>query len=147
MDDGQDPHMGQSLEGLNIRDDSNFANLTMLMAIASQTGANVCGLERLVNDSGLPEGNKEKERIAGRLQGFNPKDNQVWKEITRRFGSNIKQPELLSVANVLASNAHIKLDRDAKRRKTVLVKWFEENWVSIRPFLDYVVLEEANRVN
>ena len=90
-------------------------------------------------------GTKEKERIAERLAGFNPKDNSVWHEITQRFGASIKQPELLSIANVLAQNANIKLDRDAKRRKSVLIKWFEENWASIRPFLDYVVLEDSHQ--
>ena len=87
---------------------------------------------------------KEKERIANRLGNFNPKDTPVWREITQRFGSSIKQPELLSIATVLAQNANIKLDRDAKRRKSVLVKWFEENWQIIRPYLDYVVLEESH---
>ena len=87
---------------------------------------------------------KEKERIANRLANFNPKDTPVWREITQRFGSSIKQPELLSIATVLAQNANIKLDRDAKRRKSVLIKWFQENWQVIRPFLDYVVLEESH---
>ncbi|EAX97547.1 hypothetical protein TVAG_006780 [Trichomonas vaginalis G3] len=86
---------------------------------------------------------KEKERIAERLGSFNPKDNAVWHEITQRFGANIKQPELLSIANVLAQNASIKLDRDAKRRKSVLIKWFEENWNAIQPYLAYVVLEDT----
>ena len=90
---------------------------------------------------------KEKERIANRLNNFNPKDTPVWREITQRFGSSIKQPELLSIATVLAQNAHIKLDRDAKRRKAVLIKWFEENWAAIYPYLDYVVLEDGDHTN
>ena len=85
---------------------------------------------------------KEKDRIFQRMSGFDPKDNQAWREITARFGSNIKHPELLSIAEVLAKNANVKLDRDAKRRKTVLIKWFSENWVAISPFLNYVVLED-----
>ena len=90
---------------------------------------------------------KEKERIASRLSGFNPKDNMVWHEITQKFGASIKQPELLSIATVLAQNANVKLDRDAKRRKSVLIKWFEENWAAIKPFLDYVVLEDSHPQN
>jgi hypothetical protein len=54
------------------------------------------------------------------LDGFNAKDNVIWREITRRFGNNAKQPELLSIAGALASNANLKLDRDAKMRKSVL---------------------------
>ena len=90
------------------------------------------------------EANNEKKRISERLNGFNPRDNNAWKEISRRFGSNIKHPELLSIANVLASSANVRLDRDAKRRKTVLIKWFQENWAAISPFLDYVVLEDTH---
>jgi hypothetical protein len=85
--------------------------------------------------------NPEKRRIASRLSGFNPKDAGVWRELSRRFGTNVNQPELVSIATVLAQSANIKLDRDAKRRKAVLIKWFEENWTEIAPFLDYVVLE------
>jgi len=86
--------------------------------------------------------NDEKMRIAYRLQGFNPKDNHVTQEITRRFGSNLKQGELVGIAQVIAEKAQIKLDRDAKRRKNVLLKWFSENWETITPFLDYIVLED-----
>jgi hypothetical protein len=87
----------------------------------------------------------EKSRIATRLDGFNPKDNDVWRAITGKFGATLKQPELLSIARILSANANIKLDRDAKRRKSVLVKWFEENWSSISPFLEYVVLEDTRK--
>ena len=86
--------------------------------------------------------NPEKFRIAVRLAGFNPKDNFVTKEITRRFGANLKQGELINIAQVIAENAQIKLDRDARRRKNVLLRWFEEHWVQITPYLDYIVLED-----
>jgi hypothetical protein len=95
-------------------------------------------------DEGLPFA-AEKQRIASRLDGFSPKDTPAWREITRRFGANIKQPELVSIASVLAQSTNIKLDRDAKRRKAVLIKWFEENWTTVAPFLDHVVLEHASR--
>ena len=88
--------------------------------------------------------NDEKIRIAYRLQGFNPKDNHVIQEITRRFGSNLKQGELVGIAQVIADKAQIKLDRDAKRRKNVLLKWFSENWNTIITFIDYIVLEDNN---
>ena len=86
----------------------------------------------------------EKVRIAMRLAGFNPKDNPVTQEITRRFGSTIKHGELVGIAQAIADKAQIKLDRDAKRRKNVLLKWFSENWDVISPFLDYIVLEDNN---
>jgi hypothetical protein len=95
-------------------------------------------------DNQLPA-NRDKARITSRLGAFNAKDTFVWREITRRFGSNVKQPELVSIATVLAQSTSIKLDRDAKRRKSVLIMWFQENWASVSPFLDYVVLESSTR--
>ena len=91
--------------------------------------------------TGVPM-NPEKLRIAMRLAGFNPKENFVTKEITRRFGANLKQGELINIAQVIAENAQIKLDRDARRRKNVLLRWFEEHWTQITPYLDYIVLED-----
>jgi hypothetical protein len=90
---------------------------------------------------GAVASNPEKQRIADRLYGFDHRDNDVWKAISQKFGTNIKQQELLSIASVLAERAGIRLDRDAKRRKSVLVKWFDENWAAVSPYLDYVVLQ------
>jgi hypothetical protein len=83
----------------------------------------------------------EHQRIMSRLVGYSSKDSGVWREIVRRFGKKIKQPELVSIAAAVAHSADVRLDRDAKRRKKVLIKWFEEHWAAIAPFLDYVVLE------
>lgn len=88
--------------------------------------------------------NDEKRRIAMRMNGFDVKDNRVWAEIAKRFGVNVKQGELTNIAQVIAKHAGIKLDRDAKRRKCVLLKWFDENWEKIYPFLDYVVLASSS---
>lgn len=84
----------------------------------------------------------EKIRIQDRLQGFVPKLSRPWIEIQNRFGDNITHGELLSIAEVLAASARIFLDRDAKRRKSVLIKWFHENWLKIYPFLNYIILEK-----
>lgn len=84
----------------------------------------------------------EKQRIAIRMNGFDYKENHVWDEIVKRFGSNIKRGELTNIAQLLADTAGIKLDRDAKRRKSVLLKWFDEHWEKVLPLLDYVVLSD-----
>jgi hypothetical protein len=125
-----------------LKDDASLAQFALLMGYNGQQGP--MDFSQLINASPHCDSSKEKDRIANRLSGFNSKDNTVWKAITQRFGSNIKQPELLSMAQVLASHANIKLDRDAKRRKSVLIKWFEENWLSIEPYLQFVVLEDAH---
>lgn len=84
----------------------------------------------------------EKRRIRDRLNGFHPKQSLVWREIKRRFGNQLRHGELLSIAEVAATFAGVFLDRDAKRRKSVLIKWFQENWNVLLPYLSCVVLED-----
>jgi len=84
----------------------------------------------------------EKARIAVRLGGFDSKENHVWEELSKRFGADIKRGELTNIAILLSETLKIKLDRDAKRRKCVLLKWFDENWEMIYPLLDYVILDD-----
>lgn len=86
----------------------------------------------------------EKSRVNDRLNGFVAKESFIWNELSRRFGSDLHHGELLSIAVVISDFSQIFLDRDAKRRKTVLIKWFQENWSSIAPFLSFVVLEDAS---
>ena len=130
LDAGIAPQVSDSLQLLNL--------IKMTAA-----GGDSSGIDAIFNQQPAEQNNREKERIADRLKNFNPKDNPVWHKITQKFGPNIKQPELLSIAEVLSNSANVKLDRDAKRRKTVLIKWFSENWAAISPYLDFVVLEES----
>ena len=111
--------------------------------------ASRCDMEEVGCETKVQKNNiyDERERIAMRMEGFNQKDNCAWLELTKRFGQNIKRSELMNIAQVLADAANIKLDRDAKRRKSVLLKWFDEHWTRIRPLLDYIVLEGDGEEN
>ena len=92
--------------------------------------------------SGEECGNKEElERVRLRVKNFDWKKSKVWKILTQQFGEKLTHEELTSVAELLSNSLKIKLDRDAKRRKIVLVKWFEENWSYIEPVLRYIVLD------
>lgn len=85
----------------------------------------------------------DKSKINSRIQGFDQKNCLVWKEICKKFGSSLSHNELLSIAQVIASNCNIKVDRDAKRRKEVLIKWFDENTEVILPFLNYMKIDDG----
>ena len=141
MNDTQSQPQGVGDENQEAMD--RFFHYRDLMQQHQMGGNNEVNIDFNLQRNIYSEVNTEKKRISERLNGFNPRENNAWKEISRRFGSSIKQPELLSIATILANNANIRLDRDAKRRKTVLIKWFQENWDTISPFLDYVVLEET----
>jgi hypothetical protein len=49
--------------------------------------------------------------------------------------------ELVSIGLLVADRLNITLDRDARRRKIVLLKWFDENWPLIEPLLPEIILE------
>jgi hypothetical protein len=57
------------------------------------------------------------------------------------YGPKVSQNELLSIADLIAEAIQIKPDRDARRRKIVMIKWFDDNWALIQPMLGSVVLE------
>lgn len=86
----------------------------------------------------------ERRKVDRRLEGFTPTTSRAWREICERYGSGLNQTELLSLAEVISIHLGLKVDRDAKRRKEVLIKWFDENFDQILPFLDHVILEDSS---
>ncbi|OHS96568.1 hypothetical protein TRFO_37278 [Tritrichomonas foetus] len=89
----------------------------------------------------------ERKRVDSRLKGFSVRESAAWKEICKRFGPNLNQTELLSLAEVIAKQANLKVDREAKRRKEVLIKWYEENLTEVMEYLPYVVLQDSEGRN
>jgi hypothetical protein len=83
----------------------------------------------------------EIHRIQRRLNGFNWKKSQAWRHLSFQFGPTLTQEELVSIAELIAHRTGIRLDRDARRRKMVMLKWFEEHWTVIQPLLGLVVLD------
>lgn len=60
---------------------------------------------------------------------------------TQFSGTMIKQNELLSIAHCVSEKTSVKLDREATRRKSVLLKWFDDNWDQILPTLQFIRLD------
>jgi hypothetical protein len=73
-----------------------------------------------------------------RIAGFNPEISPACRALGGKFGSTIKD-EVLCIAEVLGAEIGIYPDRDAKRRKIVLLKWYDENWERIQPFLGRIM--------
>jgi hypothetical protein len=82
----------------------------------------------------------EIERVQERVRDFNWRRSQVWAHLTWAYGPIVTQEELVSLATMLSKQLRIRLDRDARRRKPVMIKWFEENWYQIFPCLRFVTL-------
>lgn len=90
-------------------------------------------------DAGLSE---ERERVQRRIEGFDWPKSPVWLHLCCLYGPKLKQDELVSIADIIVKKLEIKLDRDARRRKVVMIKWFEENWIRIRQILPFIVLDD-----
>ena len=83
----------------------------------------------------------ERARVEKRVAGFVYRKSPVWKHLCQHYGPKLRQEELVSIADVLCDKLNIKLDRDARRRKVVIVKWFEEHWHQVQHILAYISLE------
>ena len=71
---------------------------------------------------------------------FDYKSCNAFKVITENyFYPTIRQTELVSIATMLAGAANLKVDRDAKRRKDLLFKWFEDHWDDVKVHLPRLV--------
>ena len=60
------------------------------------------------------------------------------------FGSHVSHRFLLDIANQLSQKLNISIDRDTKRRKLVLVKWFEEHWDSLSNHVGNLNVDQEN---
>ncbi|MDR1366004.1 MAG: hypothetical protein LBJ03_02845 [Holosporales bacterium] len=78
--------------------------------------------------------------IHHRLAGFDAESSDTWERLRRHYG-NASSRELFSIGCVIAQMAQIPSpDRNCRRSKAVLVKWFYENGGVVEPFLDSVKL-------
>jgi hypothetical protein len=78
----------------------------------------------------------EKEWVRQQLQGFEPLESAPWEFIVARCRGGISKNELVSLGQVCSVQLHITLYREYKRRKSVMLKWFNDHWDTIYPFLD-----------
>jgi hypothetical protein len=89
-----------------------------------------------------------KDRILTemRLKDFDPEHCPAATLLTRLFGTTINATDLVRLAETCAFCLDIYLDREARRRKSVLLKWFDENLQAIGPFLsEHIVVENKSQ--
>lgn len=83
----------------------------------------------------------ELERVRRRMGEFVWQDSYAWQMLSAYYGKKINLSELITIAEVLTTVSPLRIDRDARRRKAVMVKWFDENWMQIQPLLPMIVLQ------
>ncbi|KAH0786320.1 glycosyl hydrolase family protein [Histomonas meleagridis] len=86
------------------------------------------GVNQAIYDLARQPMSAEKERVRLKLIGFDQNTSEAWNYISKNFGQDVKQHCLCEMAKYLSLKRSIPLDRDSKRRKSVLIKWFHDNW-------------------
>jgi hypothetical protein len=77
----------------------------------------------------------EKEWLEKEMEQFTATDSDAWRLLTNLYGSKISKEELLSVGQVTSIELNIELVREYKRRKETMIKWFQNHFDRIEPFL------------
>ncbi|OHT13120.1 hypothetical protein TRFO_16881 [Tritrichomonas foetus] len=83
----------------------------------------------------------ERLKIGERLKDYDYEKSEAWRAIKSLGWDSLNQKELLSVAYVISNKCGAVIDREAKRRKAILVKWFDENLEAIQPYFKSIKLE------
>jgi hypothetical protein len=89
----------------------------------------------------------EREWLAREMNGFVAHETEAWKYLTGRFGERIAKEEILSLAQISSifnTDLEFPLVREYKRRKETIIKWFDANFLKLRPFLETVEVIERS---
>ena len=78
---------------------------------------------------------KEKELNRIRLLGWSLEYSPANNYLTARF-PKFNKNILEDLAKVVSIQLQIPLDREAQRNKTICIKWFDEHFSLIKPFLE-----------
>jgi hypothetical protein len=54
--------------------------------------------------------------------------------------SDMTRRSMYSLATILGALANVPLERDFSRRKELIIKWFDDNYDALEPFLRFIEL-------
>ena len=87
----------------------------------------------------------DRIKVQTRLNGFDSENSIAYKYLREISEHDFKHFELLKLAKYLAKrHPCLKIDREAKRRKSVLIKWYDENFDVLKPFIDNLAFEDKD---
>ena len=87
----------------------------------------------------------ESDFVREKLTNFDPKSCKAWINLTAKYGAKISQNQLLSMAEIVSTQLHLGLFREYKRRKEMLIKWFDENFDIVWPYIEsHVTVVDIN---
>jgi hypothetical protein len=77
----------------------------------------------------------EQQLIAQRVRDFSVTDSRPWHYFVSCNMDKLSVKEFVTIGRAMAAEAHLNIDREAKRRKEVLFRWMDDNWDKIVPIL------------
>lgn len=88
--------------------------------------------------------NPEKVVAKYLLGDFKPKGSRgetLIREIFKQKVEKISQPALISAAELISLMIGVKLTRNEKRLKSLVIKWFNDNASLIEQFKNYIIVD------
>ena len=86
----------------------------------------------------------ERIKITEKTQGFDWKSTAAAEYFEKKGWNNLQKIELGGIIEIVVRGmSHvrpIKVDREVRRRKSVMLAWFDRNFEEIRPYLDNITL-------
>ena len=105
------------------------------------TDPNALVAKRAASKKSRLQNQKDRFLTHQRLLGFDSTHCQARVVLHEIFGDSLTGAKMLTLAEICCFKLNLYLDREARRRKCVLLKWFEENLAVIKDFLtDHIVI-------
>jgi hypothetical protein len=84
---------------------------------------------------------QERVMLDGILRDFRMEGSRAHLFFKERKWTDFPMPQLVSIAELLAKEADVPIDREAQRRKLVLFTWLEDNWDALLPWAQELKFE------
>jgi hypothetical protein len=75
----------------------------------------------------------DRRRNVRKEGDFDWKESKEWADLRQRYGEDIHLADVLDLARIVAERSALALDREARRRKSELIKWFHDHWKVVVP--------------
>lgn len=62
-------------------------------------------------------------------------ETKAWKKLQELYGEKISSQQLRTLAIIINKFVDVKLTRENKRTKAELIKWYDENYDVVFPFM------------
>jgi hypothetical protein len=88
---------------------------------------------------------RDQSEAVERLGSFVPEESRVWQLLQARFGSKLTMPMLEAITTMVSKRSGATPDRQARRRKGIMVKWLQEQIQCLESLLPRMILVENVR--